>query len=50
MTRIVGATHRGKSYRSIAATLDAEGHRPRRATTWSAMAVRAVVQREMAGA
>jgi hypothetical protein len=37
----------GESYRAIAATLDAEGHRPRRAASWSAMAVRSVAHRAM---
>ena len=33
---------------AVAVTPDGtEGHRPRRAATWSAMAVRAVAQREM---
>jgi DNA invertase Pin-like site-specific DNA recombinase len=36
----------GKSYREIAATLDAEGMRPRRAPAWSAMSVRNVAVRE----
>jgi len=47
VTRIVELRQAGKSYRAIAATLDAEGHRPRRAASWSAMAVRAVAQREL---
>jgi DNA invertase Pin-like site-specific DNA recombinase len=44
--RIVELRQAGQSYRSIAATLDAEGLRPRRAATWSAMAVRNIAQRE----
>jgi DNA invertase Pin-like site-specific DNA recombinase len=47
VARIVELRRAGRSYRTIAATLDTEGHRPRRATTWSAMAVRAVAQREL---
>ncbi len=47
VARIVELRQAGKSYRTIAAALDTEGHRPRRAATWSAMAVRAVAQREM---
>jgi len=46
VARIVELRRAGESYRSIATTLDTEGHRPRRAATWSAMAVRAVAQRE----
>lgn len=38
------------SYRAIAAVLDAEGHRPRRAACWSPSTVRSVVQRAQAGA
>lgn len=44
--RIVELRGQGESFRSIASTLDAEGHRPRRAASWSAMAVRNVVLRE----
>jgi len=40
----------GESYRSIAVTLDTEGLRPRRAASWSAMAVRNVAQRELGAA
>ena len=47
VARIVELRRAGESYRAIAASLDTEGHRPRRAATWSAMAVRAVAQREM---
>lgn len=36
----------GKSYREIARSLDAQGHKPRRAATWSAMSVRNIVTRE----
>ncbi len=36
----------GHSYREIAARLDGEGLRPRRASSWSAMTVRAIVQRK----
>lgn len=43
--RIVELRGAGELFRSIASTLDAEGHRPRRATAWSAMAVRNIVQR-----
>jgi len=45
--RIVELRRAGHSYREIAATLDAEGHRPRRAAAWSAMSVRNVVLREL---
>jgi DNA invertase Pin-like site-specific DNA recombinase len=34
------------TYRAIASTLDSEGLKPRRAQQWSAMSVRAVVERE----
>jgi hypothetical protein len=47
VARIVELRQAGESYRAIAATLDAEGFRPRRAATWSAMAVRAGAQREL---
>jgi DNA invertase Pin-like site-specific DNA recombinase len=47
VARIVELRQAGESYRAIAATLDAEGHQPRRAASWSAMAVRAVAQREL---
>lgn len=45
VTRILALRSAGESYRSIAATLDADGIRPRRAAAWSAMAVRSIVQR-----
>ncbi len=45
VTRIVELRQVGRSYREIAATLDAEGLRPRRAERWSPMAVRNVAQR-----
>jgi DNA invertase Pin-like site-specific DNA recombinase len=44
--RIVELRQAGESYRTIAAALDAEGHRPRRAEQWSPMAVRNVALRE----
>lgn len=44
--RILELRADGASYRTIAASLDAEGHRPRRAASWSAMAVRNVATRE----
>jgi DNA invertase Pin-like site-specific DNA recombinase len=44
--RIVELRRQGASYRTIGATLDVEGHRPRRAASWSAMAVRNVALRE----
>jgi len=47
VARIVELRQAGESYRAIAASLDTEGHRPRRAATWSAMAVRSVAQREL---
>jgi len=43
--RIVALRASGASYRAIAAALDAEGLRPRRADSWSAMAVRNVALR-----
>lgn len=45
--RIVELRRAGESYRSIAATLDAEGRRPRKAAAWSAMSVRKVALREL---
>jgi DNA invertase Pin-like site-specific DNA recombinase len=47
VARIVELRRAGQSYRTIAAALDAEGLRPRRAASWSAMAVRNVAQREL---
>ena len=46
VVRIVELRRSGRSYRQIAAALDHEGLRPRRAETWSAMAVRNVATRE----
>jgi DNA invertase Pin-like site-specific DNA recombinase len=43
--RIVGLRSSGASYRAIAADLDASGIPPRRASTWSAAAVRLIVER-----
>jgi DNA invertase Pin-like site-specific DNA recombinase len=43
--RIVELRGEDRSYRDIAATLDAEGRRPRRADHWSPMAVRNIVLR-----
>jgi DNA invertase Pin-like site-specific DNA recombinase len=43
--RIRALRDTGESYRSIAAVLDAEGLKPRRAEKWNAMTVRAVAQR-----
>lgn len=45
VTRIVELRQGGKPYREIAATLDAEGFRPRRAASWSATAVRNIWER-----
>jgi hypothetical protein len=45
VARILELRKAGLPYRTIAQTLDAEGRKPRRATSWSAMAVRAVWQR-----
>ncbi len=47
--RIVELRAAGAPYRTIAATLDAEGLRPRKAASWSAAAVRNVAMRESAG-
>jgi DNA invertase Pin-like site-specific DNA recombinase len=44
--RIAELRTAGKSYREIAAVLDDEGLRPRRAASWSAMSVRNVAIRE----
>lgn len=46
VSRIFELRREGKSYREIAATLDSEGHKPRRAANWSAMAVRNIAIRE----
>lgn len=48
VTRIRALRAEGRSYREIAAALDAEGHKPRRAASWSAMSVRNVAMREPA--
>jgi DNA invertase Pin-like site-specific DNA recombinase len=45
--RIVDLRRQEASYRAIAAKLNAEGLRPRRAESWSAMSVRNVAVREM---
>lgn len=47
VARIVELREEGRSYREIAAVLDEEGHRPRRAASWSAMSVRNVAIREL---
>lgn len=44
--RLVELRRQGMSYRHIAEALDAEGHKPRRAASWSAMSVRNVAIRE----
>jgi DNA invertase Pin-like site-specific DNA recombinase len=44
--RIAELRTAGKSYREVASALDAEGLRPRRAASWSAMSVRNVAIRE----
>lgn len=46
--RIVEMRKEGSSYREIAAVLDAEGLRPRRADHWSPMSVRNIAAREIA--
>lgn len=46
VARILELRREGQSYRQIAQALDKEGHSPRRAATWSAMAVRNVAIRE----
>lgn len=48
--RIVSLRANTVSYKRIAEQLDAEGLRPRRAATWSAMTVRNIALREMADA
>lgn len=47
--RIVELRGAGTPYRAIADQLDREGLRPRRAASWSAMAVRNIAVRESAG-
>lgn len=46
LSRMLELRSAGRSYREIAAALDAEGFAPRKAAQWSAMAVRNVVVRE----
>lgn len=48
VARILALRADGASYRTIATTLDDEGLRPRKATAWSAMAVRNIWERETA--
>lgn len=45
IARIVELRDQGVSYRGICATLDAEGHRPRKAAAWSPMSVRNIAVR-----
>jgi DNA invertase Pin-like site-specific DNA recombinase len=45
--RITELRQQGASYRTIAAQLDAEGLRPRRAQTWAPMAVRNIAVRSL---
>ncbi|MFF4653712.1 recombinase family protein [Streptomyces sp. NPDC001380] len=45
VARILELRAAGRSYRAIGEQLDAEGLRPRRAATWSAMTVRSVCQK-----
>ncbi|MDQ2789590.1 MAG: recombinase family protein [Actinomycetota bacterium] len=45
--RIVELRRAGQTYRAIAASLDSEGLRPRRAGSWSAAAVRNITLREL---
>lgn len=47
VVRIATLRSEGASYRAIAAALDSEGLRPRRAAQWSAMAVRNIAVREV---
>lgn len=49
VARIVELRRAGASYRQIAASLDTEGLRPRRAAAWSSMAVRNIAVREGVG-
>ena len=48
VARIVELRRAGRSYREIAKALDTEGHKPRRAASWSPAAVRNVALREIA--
>jgi DNA invertase Pin-like site-specific DNA recombinase len=50
VARIVELRKAGQSYRQIAAQLDSDGHRPRRAAAWSPMAVRDIATRELENA
>jgi DNA invertase Pin-like site-specific DNA recombinase len=50
VNRIIELRKAGSSYRVIAEQLDAEGLRPRRAASWSAMSVRNIAERELASA
>ena len=46
VARLVELRRAGRSYREIASALDTEGHKPRRATSWSAAVVRSIALRE----
>lgn len=48
--RILELRAQGASYRLVGATLDSEGHKPRRAATWSPQAVQNVERRALTGA
>lgn len=48
VARIVELRNAGQSFRQIASALDDQGLKPRRAASWSAMAVRNVCVRELA--
>jgi DNA invertase Pin-like site-specific DNA recombinase len=48
VAHIVELRRVGRSYREIATALGTEGHKPRRAASWPAAAVRNVVLREIA--
>ena len=47
VARIVELRRAGRSYREIATALGAEGHKPRRAASWSAATVRNITLREI---
>ena len=46
-SRIVELRQAGRSYREIATALGAEGHKPRRAASWSVTTARNITLREI---
>jgi hypothetical protein len=47
VARVVELRQAGRSYREIAKALDTEGHKPRRAASWSVTTARNITLREI---